>query len=503
MSVTLSYGGVSITPVPLITIGKTFQKTANGLPVGQVYDIALRGFIVETGAGGLPTIIDGVRNIRNIFNRDGKYFQITCNGTTLLEGYPRIISEIQFNESSDNWVFTCPYSLTLQFDVEPVGINIAGSGENTNLLSPYISEYEDNWSFEFDDSVSKYILPVSGGNTDINSFTIRATHEISAQGKAHYDGPGNTGTLTKQAWQWAKDFVVTKLNQTAEGTLPSGVFNLAGSWTPYNQMRVQRLNEAGGTFSVTETIVLASGSRSIIEEFDVDVRTNVQDPFISISINGTIQGLESRSYGSASGDFNISSTKWANASGYFETIRDGLMIYPRVLALGNAEGVSINSEPLNKVITKSPPRGVITYNYEYNNRPSNCITGAKTESIVINDENPNDVFARLLVLGRSQGPILQSFNTVTDFRRTVSVDALMSPPTGCSISILTGGNNPRTQVSSILCGFENDLRGRYNKVYKERDTEIWDPKNGRYSRAVSWAAVDCTSIPAISLCSGA
>lgn len=503
MGTVVSYGGNSLIPAPFITINRNTQKTPVGIDIGSTLSMNLRGSVVQiNGDGGLDKIISGQRYIRNTFDRAGKYFQVSCDGTILLEGYPSEINDLSFDTSSDNWIYTAPYSIVLEFNNEPSNVNIAGSGEHIpRLAPPFLSEYDDSWEFEIDDNISKYTLPVSGG-TDTNNFTIRATHNISAVGKTEYVGPGLTGSIARQAWQYARDFVITKLNINPQSPLLSGVFNLTGGWTPYNHFRVQRINEAGGSFGINETFVLANGY-SIIEEFQAEITSNQEEAFTSVNINGSVQGLESRSYGVNSGDFTITSTKFSNASGFFETIRDSSMIFPRALALGASEGVTLNSIPLTKVITKSPPRGLITYNYGYNNRPSNCITGAKTESISINDENPNDVFARILVLGRAQGPILQSFNTITDFRRTVSIDAIMSPPTGCTLSVLTGTNNPNGQATSILCMFENDLRARYNKVYKERDNTVWEPKNGRYSRSVSWAAVDCTNVPPISLCSGA
>lgn len=501
MGVTMTYGSYSFSPVPMVTLSKTFQKNAAGIAVGTLFNLNLNGHIIETGTGGIQYIFKDIRNIRNAFNKDGRYFKITdCTGGIILECFPRIIGEIQFSPSPDNMVYTAPFQINLEFDLEPVDINIIGSGENVPELMPgYISNYSDTYTYEFDDSISKYSLDTSAG-TDTNAPILRATREVSAQGKSHYDGPGLTGTLTKPAWQWAKDFVANKLSASIINTLGSGIINLdLSNYTAYNHFRSQRIDEAGGTFSVTETYVINSGN--IIEDFQVEINDQLEQPYTNVVINGTINGLESRSYGTNSGDFAISSTKFDNALAYYNSIADTALIFPRAQAV--AADVTLNNEPLIKTVGQSLTKGTITYNYTYNNRPSNCITGAKTENIQIQDENPLDVFARISIMGRSQGPILQSFNTVTDFKRTVSIDAIMSPPTGCNISTLLSGNNPSSQVSSILCNFENDLKNRYSQVYKERDSENWEPKTGRFNRVISWAAVDCNTAPAISPCSGA
>lgn len=504
MSIAMYYGDYSFSPVPLITIGKTYQKTNASIAVGTIFDVTLNGNLVNlSGTGGIIYTFDKIRDLREAFDRDGKYFKIECGGNVLFEGYPRVKDTIQFNESSDNWVNTCPYSLTLEFDHEPVNIAITGSGENTNLMPPYISTFDESWSYEFDQEYNTYSLSTASG-VDTGFLVLRSTHDISAVGKSHWKGPGTQGVLEKPAWQWAKEFVTTRLGGNPTAYLGSGIFNLnVGTLSAYDHFRNQRVSETEGSFGVNETYVLTNKNSGVLEDFTAEIRSNIEEPLTVVSINGLIQGLEQRTYGVNSGDFSISNTKFSNASGYFNRVRDSLWIYPRAQALASSENITLNVTPKTKIIGKSPNKGQITYAYEYDNRPSNCITGAKTESIQINDENPNDVFSAITIMGRAQGPILQSFNTVTEFRRNVNFDVIMEPSTGCSLAALTGGNNPNIQVASILCMFENDLRTRYDKVYKERDTTFWEPKLGRYNRAVSWSAVDCTDVPKISLCSGA
>lgn len=510
MSTTLSYGGNELIPVPFMTIEKTFQKNRAGIAVGTLLIVTLRGTLIDLD-GNLPGILnEQIRYLRSTFDKDGKYFEITCNGVTLFEGYPRIIQALSFEQSNDNWVFTCPYSVVLEFDNEPHDVNtnyVPVSGENigtsATLMPPFIADESDTWNFEFDQQIAKYDLNISGNNYS-GPLLVRATHEVNAVGKSHYDGPQLTGTLTKQAWEWAKDYVSTKLNQNPFIPMASGLLNIStGGWGVFDHFRVQKVSETEGSFGISETFLLTSSNSGVIEDFNVEIRRNLTDVFTSVNIQGTIQGLESRNYGIAPTGFSINTTKFTNATGYFNIIKDNLVIFPRVQSIISNEGIILNSEPLTRIVGESPTKGTVTYQYEFNNRPSNCIAGARQETISISDDNPSDIFSKIQVMGRAQGPILQSFNTITEFRRTVSIDALVSPPTGCTISILTGTNNPNSSATSILCSFENDLRTRYNRVYKERDNTNWSPKDGRYSRSVTWVAVDCTTAPPISLCSGA
>lgn len=504
MGTTLSYGGNNIVPVPIIELNKTFNKTQAGMAVGVLFTMTLRGTVINL-TDGLPGVLnDRIRYIRETFATDGLYLEIACNGQTLLETYPRVQS-LTFEPSSDNWSITAPYTIVLEFDNDPANVNsneVPVSGENIpGLAPPFISDAEESWTFEHDQQVSQYNLNISG-TSYTNGLLLRATHDVSAVGKSHYDGPALQGTRHQEAWCWAKDYVNTKINQSPFIPLASGLLNIAtGGYGIYDHYRVQRVSETAGSFGISESFVLNNNS-GIIEDFTVDVRGGGIEPLTTVNIQGSIQGLEKRTYGLPPIGFNIITTKFANASGYFETIKDSALIFPRAQTLIASEGVTLNTVPMVRVIGKSPTKGTINYSYEYNTRPSNCISGAKQETITINDENPSDVFSKIVVMGRAQGPILQSFNTITEFRRNVSIDAIMAPPSGCTISSLTGGS-PNQSVASLLCVFEGDLKNRYNKVYKEHDNTSWDPKGGRYSRNVTWVAVDCTTVSPISLCSGA
>lgn len=223
-----------------------------------------------------------------------------------------------------------------------------------------------------------------------------------------------------------------------------------------------------------------------IEDFTVDVRKGIESDITTVSIQGSIQGLETRSYGTNPGDFTISETKYAAASGYWAAINT-TRIYPRAqLFAGSGLTRPINTTPASRVVGHNPVNGLITYSYEYNDRPSNCISGAITESIMVTDNNPTDVFAEIGIPGRSNGPILQDMGTITSAKREVSIEAIMAPATGCSSVTGLFINNPRTQVATIINLFSGDLTSSHTQVFKHADSETWDVKTGRYTRQVGW-----------------
>ena len=124
------------------------------------------------------------------------------------------------------------------------------------------------------------------------------------------------------------------------------------------------------------------------------------------------------------------------------------------------------------------------------------------ENIVIVDNYPTDVFAKLPVLGRARGPVLQSISTVTEQTREISIEAVMPIPTGCTNIAQLYTSKPTGQIESLLCDFQTELTDNYQQVFKHNDTENWNPKDGRYSRNVGWTFQNCSTgnAPSTSFC---
>jgi hypothetical protein len=127
------------------------------------------------------------------------------------------------------------------------------------------------------------------------------------------------------------------------------------------------------------------------------------------------------------------------------------------------------------------------------------LTDALFESITINDNNPADVFATIFVLGRANGPVLQNLNTKTAGTRSVQIEAVYEPPSGCPTSV---GNidillsyqvkSPgQTDVDDIINAFEDQLEASYSQVFRSDDNQSWNPREGRFSRNVTWTYGTC------------
>lgn len=485
-TINLTYGGYDFAgqagPIPLLTINKSYQRAADGSRVGERFNITLEGTLRPSGGDGLLPIDTMQDAMLSGFSQDGQHFYLTCDGSPIISQYPRI-NNIRFDKSNNNWYQTCPYTIELEWD----GSGISGS--------TYLESVEERWNVEISKENSLYGWTYSGTG-DTNTVVINISHNVSAKGLAHYDGGG----LTKPAWQHARDFVSTKLGWDNSFISQTGVLNLDGpDFSGFNHARLVNIDQYGGSYSVDESWVALdvtnypNNAGNAIEDFTVTVNKAVEEGTTSVDIQGNIQGLELVQYDPS---YSVTMTKWASASGYWENIKPKL--FGRCRMIGEQESSrEFNPLPLRNSVGHNPTRGVISYNYSYNDRPCNIISNASYERIQVQDIYPTDVFVEVVIPGRAYGPILQNINTVTSSQRTVNIDAVLNPATGCgSISgMLLAKSYAKTQAEEFLALMELEISGSNVQMFKSQDTDGFDHKTGRYTRNTTWTYNQCGGTP--------
>ena len=486
----VSYDGYKLQPAPFVSIAKNYAKTGNGESVGAIFNIELIGKIVAfkgspTSSGTLWNTTGSPANevvdsnsrlksilrkqdaIRELFDQDGKSLEIqSADGSQPLKCNPRILS-ITFNDGI--WYDICEYTISLEADV------LYPEDEDSNNFSfeQFVSGAEENWSFEADESLIE--------STDLPKV-YRVTHTISANGKRFYN---EAGTLVRTAWQNAKNWVLGKAGFDATKIVSSGVNNLPSFYQARNHIRSETIDEQNGSFSLAETWVLASGTA--IEDFNISTNTSADTGLTNVAIEGNIQGLEVRD-----GNYALISTKYANASGLFETTKSN--VYTRAKALS---GVSLNILPVSTTIGRNQKAGTINYTYNYNNRPAHCFPGVKSESVVVTDSLPNNVFAAVGVLGRAAGPVLQDIGTRNAATRSLNVEIFLertyqSGCTGADWANYIFSQRPsavpamssvlQTIVDAVNPGIANEASFNFTNS----QNETWEPLNGHYSYSIEW-----------------
>lgn len=482
-SVQMYYGDYELSPVPGVSLSKSFIKSGAGKSLGVTYSMTLAGTITEMDeSAGLKALLLKKESLREAFDCDGKYFRILCNEEVILECYPRI-NDLQFTESDNNWVFTIPYTISLEFENIPADNNMTGIGEDTKLHPAYISSFSESWNIQFDEGIS--------GGCD-STYGVRVSHNLSAAGKTHYSKPSGSpgiddGVLEKEAWEQARDYIVDGDYLGFDSNIfnASGVLNFTNgnNWTPYDHFRVVDVSEAEGSYGVQESwLVLNDSGALATEDYTVQVTRSIDQAYDSVSVQGLIRGLEDRVYGDNPGDFSVTTSRYTNAQAYFNTI--GPQIRARAVAAYND---SIGSATISNSVGHACNAGTISYTYTYDNRPDSCISGAISSTIQIEESQPTEVFSRIQIPGRAAGPIIQDFNTVNEAQKTLSIEARF-PPTSCS-----AGNPaaPADVGDSIVTGAESAFEANYSKVVKTNDRARWAPERGVFSRNVTWIGTQC------------
>lgn len=371
----------------------------------------------------------------------------------------------------------------------------------------FVEDCNDSWSIEVDESF--------GQSYSDNQFIPRAyriTRNITATGRVSYVSSNPTGDVTAsgnkprriEAWFQAKEFVKKKylssngLNSypgsNAGATLASGVINL-NNYRGYNHIRTENIDTSAGTYSVSETWLVASGSNAI-ENYNISIQAGIDNAFVQVSIDGTIKGLSDIE---ASGYVPVSNltTPYDKARlKYLELSNNGQFgvgstIYKRA---NNACNQVLNSQPSTISIGANELNGEITYNLQFNNRPQNVFTGVLAENISINDTYPGDIFAIIPVLGRQNGPVLQYIGGRSEYKRDVGIELVLDYTDigyGKDRSNLLlrkpSINEPiRTELRNFITSVSPANEPGIVKYFLSPPTESWNPKEGRYSLNLSW-----------------
>ena len=464
------YRGKSIIPGGLLSFSKSYQFTGDGEKIGSVFNITLQGTLVAfkgspdgTGAfwtsSGYPpdetpdederlkAILTKQEALRQLFAVDGGLFEVTpWDGSSPLQFNPRI-KQIEFPEGI--WFDRSEYSIQMEADLIQGLINPSGE----DAFNDYISEADEQWSLEFNEKAQGIDHP--------NTYVL--THTLEAVGKRFYN---ENGDLVKPAWEQARQWVQPRLGLDSQRLSSSGILNLPSYYQGYNHSLGETVGENNGRYSVTESWILSSGAA--LEDFSIQVQASRDNGRTTVTIDGSIEGLEVRGSGSV-----IHTSKYANAAAKFVFVEPGLITRAQAYS-----GLSLNVIPTTKTIGRNPVTGNITYSVTYDNGPTNQITGSLSESITLTEQYPSDIFASIFVLGKTNGPVLQNLNTVTSRQRELAVEVVMN--TAGSNSMFTG----QPDYSALVTAAQPA-----GTVYIQNNVETWQPKEARGSKRITWVWV--------------
>lgn len=514
----VSFNGSQLIPAPLVSIQRQITRAADGTPIGTIFPITLNGTLhayrgspASTGTSSdanwngafwigadyppdeipqtkFDMLINKLEHLKNLFNDDGGMLEIqSSDGSAPLRANVRL-GDLSYAEGK--WTDIIPWTMQLEADYLLGGFTPSGSlGSGEFNFPQFLADATESWDLQFNDQPENH--------EKLHQHTFRLVHNLSAKGKTAYD---TDSSLVKPAWQWAKDWVVQRVGFDSNQIISTGLFNLTGAYNGWNHIRTENVDEMGGTYTVSESWIISSGSA--LENFTVTSNFQITDPIRQVVIAGDIQGLESLQYGSMESGvilsgFGVSVSKWESASGLFNSISGQLYDRAYSYAKGNEFPRSLNPTPQAWQINRNPVNGTISYSYTYDTRKLICTdrTDILSESFTISDNSPHQMIAIIPILGRGAGPVIQDLATLSEFTRTMSVELVMLPPTGCPFSssainnIL--GQSPYWEVDVAFDAMQAYLSASHDQVFLTNDTDNWDMTNGRYSRSVTWTIGEC------------
>ena len=468
------YDSKKIIPAPLVTIQKNYIRTADGTKIGAGYTITLTGKLFPCKGSplsggtfhttsGYPAdetevadkheaLITKLQALKKLFATEGGGCTLEiqpATGSTPLKCYARPTTPVVAAEGL--WVDYIDYTVTLEAD------KFTGSLGDDDSFAQNLSDASEDWTLEFNDESSEH--------------TFRLTHNVSAVGKLTYTADGDyPGYIQAKGW------VVPRLGLDNTFLYATSGFNLSQGYGAYNHVRSESTDELGGRYAVTETWIISSGN--VIEDFNIESRKSLDSPLTTVTINGNIVGLETDT------NMQVSQSRWDAAnvkysglmsSSPYHTIYNRAKIY---------SGVNLNPTALGSTVGKNIKAGTVTYNYEYDDRPTNFISGAYSENISVSNKYQTDIFAAIPIIGRAAGPLFQNINTKSEHGQSINIEVVVNPFTGSFNAANLLAASPKNQVDVLVSRFRTALEASYTDVYTGNDTDNWNPKTGRYTRSV-------------------
>lgn len=482
--VVCAYGTSQIIPVSSVQFSRVVERSGDGRARRRFWRVTLGGTCLPykgspnhlgafwTGASpsyppDTPTVDQGddhalgylrtkLGALANLFRTDGQLFSIQPgDGSAAITFRPRW-GEFRSPQGSALLVTNAEWSI----DCETDRIN---PWDPDSVLEQSENPPEESWELTRADEVGRV-------------WTL--THTISATGRRRYDA---SGVLEAEGWEVARDMITagpfagagatTTLGVDTARVASVGVADLSG-FGAYNRKRSEVVDEAQGRVTVTEIWTLFHPSDAptglsggvAIEEYQTETRYSADNGLTSVTVSGTITGLDTDGTGAAS--------RWSNATGRAAGITEA---WAKGLAQAES-GVTLHPNALSTTLGRNKLSGVVTYSAQFDNRNAPTGAGVLSYQTTVELAAAADVFASLPVPLRLSGPILQAMNTVTAKGITVRTDAVVrttfgSPPTW------PAPNHLSKALSYI---------GTPTQILLAGDSVNLTEENGRWSRSTSW-----------------
>lgn len=444
--------------------------------------------------------ISGEKIIKLQFNRNK--FPMLGNGTLEINPYGGSTNnQIKFNDAR-------LVSIEIPEQVEETtGMHYASYSfvfeayyeDNKNVPEYMVSSVSESWELSQNDSQYSFIANNLTG-LPFKTFTLK--HSLSAVGIKKYNDSGSLDT-DGEAWRQAARWIESRLinNPSSEAisshidastdgpkftpffmdstnTQNKNIDLSSVNYKAYNHNRSSNVDISGAGYSVTDTWFIAVDGTKCIHELESSIENSQQGSSISITVNGSITGLNDLGYSS-----NIDN-KYENAKIEFNSLMASnkpfefaSYIYGNINSTLKSPDRSLRDTIQKKTVGHNKISGMITWSISYNDQE---ILGDDTkiasEEISLNYDNENLVVNKLAiipVIGRPRGPIIQVFNTNKERTVSLTLDLIMKKD-------YRPDQPPKDIANPII-----DRYRPFGGLVSSR-SDNWNKKTGLYSVSIEW-----------------
>ena len=503
-------GGI-VGPFPKFSINRENLSTGDGTYIGTKFSIEITGIATLNPADDQDITSPGKRQSRvqgeaiTSLQFDRSLFPNQGNGILEISPYGGQANTIKFSdarllsvslpEQADEEAGVQNLQYGFSFEAYSDNSNNTNTGSEGSVIEPTyrLSSAEENWELSENEGVSFF-----NGNDPSSTLhkVYTLTHTISATGLKKYDSQASMST-DGEAWKQAQLWVSSRLftsstiteattedpmggqsfwvsqfvPMTIDGSTYSSVIPDLKDGTPsykgYNHIRSVSSDISTGSYSVTETWLLCSDALTATHDVDVNIEDN-KGPFVTVSISSTFQGLDS------GGPTSTEVSKYTNADTSFSVMKDNFynLANSAYLAAGYTDG--LRNQKITETIGQNRVAGTIAYSVSYNDSQVS-LDNVISDDISINYNNVqglNEVIAKIPIIGKDDGPIIQDMGTTTIKSVSATLDAVMNRDART--------NRPLSAATTALEAYKPDGGKQQTK------TESWNPKTGAYNLSMSW-----------------
>lgn len=323
-------------PVPVVDISNSFNNNGNNLAESVTTTINLNGKILRWPDGqpitnvdgyvampGFSGIIAGVSGLRKLFT-DCPYgtLKFKCGSDILYEANGLRVTNLQFDNSEDNWAQTANYTISLE------GTERLWSGAGDDAIEAFVTERQDVWNIEpLDDAVYtdftksvqtkyEYSNPklgrnVSPGSTNnvtetptlrvTNVPQFRITRRLSAKGsvpRAEKICQDKMYDANTKPYVFAKAWVENMSKKAFKASAPAPLDNSApyfknpfdNNLFAFNHNRTINIDIFNGTYETNDTWTAMPSGIPYTETYSLEVSSG-EDYVKTVRVQGNIVGL--------------------------------------------------------------------------------------------------------------------------------------------------------------------------------------------------------------------